>query len=66
MEESQALPFRDYVSIGSLDTLVRCNRCGSVVEGNIVARSKHDQFHIELAATSTNARRAESRTGLIN
>jgi hypothetical protein len=35
----------EYRPIDRIDTLVRCNRCGAVVEGDVVGQSIHNIWH---------------------
>lgn len=44
-----------YVPVERTDTLVRCQRCGAVVEGDVVGQNQHDIWHRSLAS---NLRRA--------
>jgi hypothetical protein len=37
-----------YSPVGRTDTLVRCNRCGSVVEGDVLGQNMHDIWHQRL------------------
>lgn len=34
-----------YIPLERIDILVRCNRCGSVVEGDVVGQNIHDIWH---------------------
>ena len=37
-----------YVPVDRTDVLVRCNRCGAVVEGDVVGTKLHDIWHADL------------------
>lgn len=38
-----------YVPVERTDTLVRCQECGAVVEGDVVGQSQHNAWHRSLA-----------------
>lgn len=34
-----------YTPVERVDVLVRCNRCGAVVDGNVLGQNQHDIWH---------------------
>lgn len=43
--EDDELELPRYVPLERVDTLVRCNRCGAVVEGDVAGQAIHDIWH---------------------
>jgi hypothetical protein len=50
--------FRTFVPIDRTDILVRCNRCGGVLEGDSAATTMHTIWHDDLNLRIERARKA--------
>lgn len=59
-KEDDELKIPKYVQVERTDTLVRCNRCGAVVEGDVAGQVIHDVWH------DTETRRIREQSGVYN